>query len=110
MSATERYCSERSLRSGPISSFSTMSTNCGGVAPRLPSTQWALDSTPQSPRPAGQRPIDKLGGNRLDSSSPTWDDEQSQEDSEPMTLCIAAECEYRGFPAIVLLADSRSQT
>ena len=54
--------------------------------------------------------IARFGGNRLDSSSPTWDDEQSQEDSEPMTLCIAAECEYRGFPAIVLLADSRSQT
>ncbi len=50
------------------------------------------------------------GKNMLDSSESGWDDgNPPRSEEEPMTLCIAAECEYRGNRAIAMCADWRAQ-
>jgi hypothetical protein len=49
------------------------------------------------------------GKNMLDSSESGCEDETLPEE-EPMTLCIAAECEYKGRPAIAMCSDWRGQT
>jgi hypothetical protein len=39
-----------------------------------------------------------------------WDDCSSTPEDDEMTLCIAAECEYKGELGVALLADSRAQS